>query len=59
MDHQPDRRGPLSALLRRMGHAVDTASSGDEGLFRYFQQPYDVVIAGANLVPTSAMFCCR
>ncbi|MCA9200746.1 MAG: PAS domain-containing protein, partial [Planctomycetales bacterium] len=54
VDHQPDRRSPLSALLRRMGHAVDTASSGDEGLFRYFQQPYDVVIAGTNLAPTNA-----
>lgn len=40
-------------ILQAMGLIVDTATSGDEGLACFYKAKYDLVIAGAQMRPTS------
>ncbi len=53
VDSNHTREELLSRRLRDFGHIVDVAPSGDEGLRKFYEGEYDVVIAGSGMHPTS------
>ncbi len=53
IDNDHSREEILSSKLRRRGHHVEVAVGGDEGLTKFFQGDYDVVIASSEMQPTS------
>ncbi|MCA9061601.1 MAG: PAS domain S-box protein [Planctomycetaceae bacterium] len=53
IDSDRRRQEPLTVLLRKLGHLVDTAESGDDGLRQFFDGGYDVVFAAQDMQPTS------
>jgi len=44
IDDQEDVRESMAALLRQVGHRVETAATGTEGLQRYRQERFDCVV---------------
>ncbi|MEZ6041053.1 MAG: ATP-binding protein [Planctomycetaceae bacterium] len=53
IDQDAVRRKPLDDLLAGLGHTVDVAVNGDDGLRQFFNGTYDLVIAAAEMQPTS------
>ena len=49
VEDEPDLLAGLASALRRQGYAVDTASDGEEGLFKATSADYDVVILDVML----------
>lgn len=49
VEDEPDLLAGLSRALRKQGYAVDTASDGEEGLFKATETDYDAVVLDVML----------
>ena len=49
IDDEPEMRAVLDRMLRPMGHEVEQAANGNEGLRRFREQPFDLVITDLRM----------
>jgi two-component system response regulator AtoC len=49
VDDEADIRSSLATFIGKLGHTVETAADGNEGLRKYFQQPFDMVVTDIRM----------
>lgn len=49
IDDEEDIRSSLSKFIGKLGHSIDTAVDGREGLRKYMQRPYEMVITDIRM----------